>query len=215
MIHTTTVTYTSLTIIIGDCKLHKQLKTTLIFYQLWLKPAKLHEVFFITLHSCHTKGSQEKVIIIEAPTMTSLIDKIKSSSIWFKKATIVLNRSELGSVVFKFTVMTKHTHYFYSFGELFCRRNVEEFSNIKQAKCRNTKDELFVGGSSNFCLFFVKQEIQYAALKPSQYQTPRVTKCNDQLVSSKTFVTEQMFNKVFRFTVTWRQRRRKDQAQRG
>jgi len=71
---------------------------------------------------------------------------------------------------------------------------VEEFSNVK---CRST--ELLVVGSNDFCLFVVKQEVKYAASKTSQYQKSRVENATDKLVP--TFLTEEMMNKVFTFTV--------------
>ena len=97
--------------------------------------------------------------------------------------------------------MTKHTHYIYTFGESFCRRTVESFSNIRLAKCRSTEDEVLVGGGHDFCSFVVKQEVKYAASRPSLYQTPRVTKCSDPLVPSKTFISEEKLNRLFTFTV--------------
>ena len=97
--------------------------------------------------------------------------------------------------------MSKHTHYFYTFGESFCRRVAEEFSNIRQAKCRSTQEDQLLGGGSDFCNFVTKQEVRYAASKPAQYQTPRVIESDEQLVVGKTFISSENLNRLFTFTV--------------
>ena len=97
--------------------------------------------------------------------------------------------------------MSGHTHYLYIFGGSFCRRKVEQFNNVLQAKCRSTAEELLVRGGNEFCTFVMRQEVKYAASRPALYQTPRVKKSNEHLVSAKTFISSEKLNRLFNFSV--------------
>ena len=78
---------------------------------------------------------------------------------------------------------------------------MESFSNIRLAKYRSTEDEVLVGGGHDFCSFVVKQQVKYAASRPSLCQALRVMKCDNPLVPSKTFINEEKLNRLFMFTV--------------
>ena len=97
--------------------------------------------------------------------------------------------------------MTSHTHYFYTFGESFCRRMIEKYRNIRETKCLTTKEEVLVGGGKDFCSFVTKQAIKYAASRSAHYQTPRVEKSKEQLVATKTFISGDSLNRRFHFAI--------------
>ena len=96
--------------------------------------------------------------------------------------------------------MAEHKHYFYTFGESLCRRTVKSFPDVTPKDCQSTEDEILVGGGPDFCSFVVKKKVQYAASKPKDYPTPNVIICDEQLVPSKTYITEEKVNRLFTFT---------------
>jgi len=96
----------------------------------------------------------------------------------------------------------KHAHYYYCFGEAFCRRVDRSFNDISSATCLSQRKMSLVGGGNTFCTFVANQEVRYVASKTSGYQTPNVKRVTTTLTTTNVLVKKKnLLDALFDFTV--------------
>ena len=92
-------------------------------------------------------------------------------------------------------------HYYYYFGEAFCRRVDRSFDDTSNATCLSERKMSLVGGGTTFCTFVANQEVRYAARKPSRYQTPNVKQITTTFTTTNILVNKENLDALFDFKV--------------